>query len=166
MTKPDLQSSFIFKGETINVDWYDATNVDTLPDVEWEQVYAIGNVGGKAPVVHYANTNVRNLPGGKFDEPGDTIERVLSREMREELNMRVLSWQPIGYQFISNQKYGNAYQLRVYAELEPIGEFESDPGGSVIGHSLIPIEQLNSYIQYGAVGERIINLVKEKFDTP
>ena len=162
-TQPDLQSSFIFRGETINTDWYDVNTISELPKVQWEQVYAIGDVSGKVPVVHYADSGVLNLPGGKFDEPGDTIDTVLHREMKEELNMRMLSWHPIGYQFLSNKKFGNAYQLRVYAKLEPIGEFVSDPGGGVIGHSLVPIENLNSYIQYGDVGERIIWLVKNEF---
>ena len=163
MVKPDLKSSFIFRGETINTDWYDINDVNMLPDVRWEQVYAIGNVNGRVPVVHYANSEIRNLPGGKFDEPGDTIDRVLQREMKEELNMRVLSWRPIGYQFLSNDKFGNAYQLRVYAELEPIGKFDNDPGGGVVGHSLVPIDELNEYIQYGSVGERIIGLVRQEF---
>lgn len=164
MTKPDLQSSFIFRDETINIDWYDVKDVDMLPDVEWQQVYAVGNVSGRVPIVHYADNEVRNLPGGKFDEPGDTINRVLHREMEEELNMRVLSWKPIGYQHLSNEKFGNVYQLRVYAKLEPIGKFVSDPGGSVIGHSLVIIEDLNSYIQYGEVGERIVRLVVNEFN--
>lgn len=164
MTKPDLQSSFIFRDETVNVDWYDVKDVDMLPDVVWQQVYAVGNVSGRVPIVHYADNEVRNLPGGKFDEPGDTINRVLHREMEEELNMRVLSWKPIGYQYLSNEKFGNVYQLRVYAKLEPIGKFVSDPGGSVIGHSLVTIEDLNSYIQYGEVGERIVRLVVNEFN--
>lgn len=162
-THPVLKTTFEYRGETINCDWYEITDISELPDIEWEQVYAVGNVNGEVPVVHYADSEVRNLPGGRFDEPGDTIERVLHREMEEELNMRVLSWRPIGYQFLSNQKFGNAYQLRVYAELEPIGEFVSDPGGSVVGHSLVPVEELNSYVQYGDVGERMINLVKKEF---
>lgn len=164
MRQPDIKSSFQFRGETINTDWYDVSDISELPDLEWEQVYAVGNVGGKVPVVHYADSEVRNLPGGKFDEPGDTIDRVVNREMKEELNMRALSWRPIGYQFLSNEKFGNAYQLRVYAKLEPIGEFVNDPGGSVVGHSLVPIDELNSYIQYGDVGERIVSLIKDEFD--
>ncbi len=163
-TSPTLETSFELEGETIKCDWYEVSSIDDLPDVAWEQVYAVGNVAGKVPVVHYANREVRNLPGGRFDEPGDTIESVLHREMREELNMRVLSWRPIGYQFLSNQKFGDAYQLRVYAELEPIGEFVSDPGGGVIGHSLVSIEELNTHIRYGEVGERIIDITKREFD--
>lgn len=162
-----MQSSFEFRGETINVDWHDATNVNDLPHVKWEQVYAIGDVDGKVPVVCYADTishaKPHNLPGGKFDEPGDTIERVLEREMCEELNMRVLSWRPIGYQYLQNEKFGNAYQLRVYTKLEKIGEFENDPGGSVVGYLLIDIEQLNDYIQYGDVGERMIESIRHEF---
>lgn len=159
--QPDTRSSFEFRNETIYVDWYDIQEVSELPDVAWQQVYAVGNVNGKVPIVHYADSKVRNLPGGQFDEPGDTVERVLEREMREELNMRVLSWRPIGYQFLSNQKYGNVYQLRVYAELEPLGEFVNDPGGGVIGYSLVPIEELNACIQYGDVGERIVGLARD-----
>ncbi len=163
MSLPDLESSFEFRNEIIHVDWYDVDSVGDLPNVNWEQVYVVGNVNGKVPVVHYADSEVRNLPGGKFDEPGDTIERVLQREMKEELNMRVLSWRALGYQFLTNEKYGNVYQLRVYAELESIGPFISDPGGWVVGHSLVPLEELNSYIQYGKVGERMIELVKSDF---
>lgn len=160
---PDIQSSFEFRGETIYADWYDVQDSNELPDVDWQQVYAVGNINGKVPVVHYADSEARNLPGGKFDELGDTIERVLRREMQEELNMRVLSWRPIGYQFLRNQKYGNVYQLRVYAELESIGEFVNDPGGKVVGHSLVPIEELNAFINYGKVGERIMALVLENY---
>lgn len=164
-TQPDIKSSFRYKGEIIKIDWYDAKDISELPNVEWKQVYAVGNVDGKVPVVHYADSEVRNLPGGKFDMPGDTIERVLEREMREELNMRVVSWRPIGYQFLSNQKFGDEYQLRVYAKLEPIGEFVNDPGGSVIGYSLVPIEDLNKHIQYDhKTGEHLIELVRNGFN--
>ena len=159
---PDTESFFNFRGETIHVDWYDVDDVNGLPDVKWQQVYVVGNVNGKVPVVHYVD-GARNLPGGQFDKSGDTIERVLEREMKEELNMCVLSWRPIGYQFLSSQKFGESYQLRAYAELEPIGEFVSDPDGGVVGHSLVPIEELNSYIQYSNVGERIIELVRAEY---
>ena len=158
-SQPSLKTSFEYRGEIILCDWYDIHGSDQLPDVKWQQVYVIGNVDGRVPVVHYADSDVRNLPGGQFDEPGDTIDRVIHREMKEELNMRVLSWYPIGYQFLRNEKFGNVYQIRAYAKLEPISEFVNDPGGSVISHSLVPIEELNAYIQYGDVGERIIKRV-------
>lgn len=160
---PDLRSSFIYKGETIQVDWFDIDAIEDLPDIKWGQVYAIGNVGGKVPIVHYPKEEDNdNLPGGKF-ESGESIEETLRRELIEEINMRVLSWRPIGYQKLTNEKFGIEYQLRVYAELEPIGEFVSDPGGSIIGHSLVPVDDMNSHIKYGDVGDRMVGLVKKYF---
>lgn len=163
MRRPDLQSSFKFSGETIFADWYDISSLTELPDVDWQQVYVIGNVNGQIPVVHYKNSDDCNLPGGKFDKPGDTIERVLEREMREELNMRVISWRPIGYHYLTSKRFGNSYQLRIYAKLDIIGKFVSDPGGNVIDHSLVPINELNSVIKYGDIGERIVSLVEKEF---
>jgi 8-oxo-dGTP pyrophosphatase MutT (NUDIX family) len=163
LKKPDLASSFEYKGETIQVDWFDVGIVEDLPDVKWGQVYAIGNAAGKVPIVHYPKKEDNdNLPGGKF-EAGESIEETLRRELIEEINMRVLSWRPIGYQKLTNEKFGTEYQLRVYAELEPIGEFVSDPGGSIIGHSLVSINDMNNYIKYGDVGDRMVGLVKKYF---
>lgn len=158
--KPDIKSSFEYKGETILVDWYEVSDTSRLPDVDWEQVYAIGNVNKKVPIVHYDGDQKDNLPGGRF-EKNETVEQALRREMQEELNMKVLSWQPIGFQKLMNKKFGTAHQLRVYAELEPIGDFIKDPGGGVIGHSLVAINSLNQYIKYGDVGDRMIELVKD-----
>ncbi len=163
LKKPDVISSFEFRGETIQVEWFDISDISELPDLPWQQVYAIGNVGGQVPVVHFLEGNSSdNLPGGQV-EKGESIEEALKRELQEEANMRVLSWRPIGCQKLTNPVHGIAYQLRVYAELEPIGEFVNDPGGSVIGHSLVEIDDLNTYIKYGVVGDRIVSLVKKYF---
>lgn len=160
--EPDIKSSFEYKGETILVEWHEVDNVEQLPNIDWEQVYVIGNVDNKVPIVHYDGDGKDNLPGGKF-EIDETIEQTLHREIQEELNMKVLFWQPIGYQKLMNKKFGTAYQLRVYAELEPLGEFIEDPGGGVIGHSLVLIDSLNQHIQYGDVGDRMVQLIKENF---
>ncbi len=160
--EPDIKSSFEYRDEIILVEWHEVDNVEQLPDIDWEQVYAIGNVNNKVPIVHYAGDGKDNLPGGKF-ENNETIEQTLHREIQEELNMKVLAWSPVGYQKLINKKFGTAYQLRVYAELEPLGKFIEDPGGGVIGHSLVPIDLLNQYIQYGDVGDRMVELVRESF---
>jgi 8-oxo-dGTP pyrophosphatase MutT (NUDIX family) len=163
LKKPDIISSFEFRGETIHVEWFDISDISELPGLSWQQVYAVGNVGGQVLVVHFPEgNNSDNLPGGQI-EKDESIEEALKRELQEEANMRVLSWRPIGYQKLSNPVHGIVYQLRVYAELEPIGKFVSDPGGSVIGHSFVLIDDLNSYIKYGEVGDRIIGLVKKYF---
>lgn len=156
--RPDIKSSFIAGGVVYHVDWYDLD--DCLPNLPWSQVYAIGDVDGLVPIVHSSNNRHDNLPGGRT-EPGETAEQTLLREILEEINYTVLSWQPIGYQAwydLVNDRY--VYQLRVYAKLQKNGEFINDPGGSVIGHSLITLDELNQRINYGEIGERMINAVR------
>lgn len=156
---PDLQDSFIYKGFTYKVDWYDLVGKE-LPRLSWRQVYVIGGIDGKVPVVHYATGDDDNLPGGKV-EPGESVDECIVREMQEELNCKVLSWRPLGYQAVYGSDGEVSYQLRVSAKLRPIGEFEQDTGGSVIGHSLVVLDKLNEHIKYGAVGDRMVELARQ-----
>ncbi|HXH04831.1 MAG TPA: NUDIX domain-containing protein [Candidatus Nitrosotenuis sp.] len=162
MIKPHLIDSFVADGKTIRVEWFDVARIEDLPSVEWQQVYAIGSLDGRVPVVIYADENA-NLPGGKTEQ-GENIEETIRRELIEEINCRILSWHPIGYQKLAEPGViESIYQLRVYAKLEKIGDFVSDPGGTVIGYKLVNFNDLNNEINYGKVGERIMELVAAKF---
>lgn len=162
MMKPNLLDSFVYAGKDIKVEWFEVASIDDLPDVPWQQVYAICNLNGKVPVVLYENART-NLPGG-HTEAGESIEETLNRELDEELNCRVKYWYPIGYQKLTEPDDPTpVYQLRVYAEVEKIGEFTEDTGGSVIGHKLVNLKDLNGEIGYGKVGERIVAILEPKF---
>lgn len=158
--KPALVTSFTYKDKLIKVNWYDLVGLP-LPDLPWQQVYAIGDINGKVPVVHYGNGEDDNLPGGKT-EPGETVEQTLRREMEEELNCEVVSWYPIGYQEGHEPDGSSKCQLRVRAKLRPIGAFEKDTGGAIIGHTLVELEKLNEHINYGDIGDRMIELIKKQ----
>ena len=56
----------------------------------------------------------------------------MCREIKEELNCRVISWEPLGYQKNSVDGIHDGYQLRVYARLEKIGEFETQKAETFI----------------------------------
>ncbi|PKL31584.1 hypothetical protein CVV43_01790 [Candidatus Saccharibacteria bacterium HGW-Saccharibacteria-1] len=159
MNTPDLIREFEYKGSQIRVEWFDLVGKD-VPDLKWERIYAIGDIDGLVPVVCYENDH-DNLPGGGV-EPGETAEQALIREIDEELNMGVVSWRPLGYQswteISPNPK--TSLSLRVCAKFVKKGEFENDPGGAVIGYKLVPLEKLNHCIEYGTVGDRMIELVK------
>lgn len=159
MKIPDAKSSFIYNGTHIDVDWFDLIGLK-VPDIAWQQVYVIGNVGGKVPIVHYKTGDKDNLPGGKIEQ-GETVDRTIRREINEEINCKILSWYPIGYQKNIKPSGKFTYQLRVRAKLEKVGNFTEDTGGSVVGYSLVDLDSLNGCIQYGDVGERMVCLIKE-----
>ena len=85
---PIIKSSFIYEGNQILIDWFDVDSKDEIPDLPWQQIYVIGDVGGKVPLVYYAHGR-ENLPGG-HTEPGETLEQTLCREVQEELNKVIL----------------------------------------------------------------------------
>jgi len=155
--KPDVKSSFTFRDQLFHIDWYDIHDGE-LPDLPWQQVYAIGDVDGLVPIVHYPGDDNDNLPGGR-SEPGETIEQTLVRELDEEIKAKVISWYPLGYQDGINTDGKRIYQLRVYAKLTIDDKFVKDPGGSVIGHSLVPLEELNQHIKWGEIGDRLVDMV-------
>ena len=161
MRKPDLISEFEFGGH-FDVEWYDVLSKDQIPDLPWHQVYIVGDYKGKVPIVIYPNSP-DNLPGGKT-EPGETLEQTMVREVKEETNMRVLSWEPLGYQACIRRETGQVrHQFRAYAKLEKIGEFVNDPGGNIQGYKLIELAKINAYINYGVVGDRLIFNAKPYF---
>ncbi|MCL2280484.1 NUDIX hydrolase [Candidatus Saccharibacteria bacterium] len=162
-SKPDVKTSFVYEGKKILCDWYDLVGKN-LPDIEWGQVYIIGDLNGQVPVVVSGSKGGHaNLPGG-HTEPGETVEQTLHREVLEELNMKVIEWHLLGYQHLTDPDDRQANQLRVYAKLEKIGEFIEDPGGSITGHFLVDLDKVDDHIEYGVIGERLMKLAKPFFD--
>ena len=161
--KPEIESSFIYNGQKILASWYTVTAKNRIPDLPWQQVYAIGNLNGQVPLITSLTCEKEfNLPGGRT-ELGETIEQTIAREMIEECNMRVIEWQPLGYQHLTEPDGKQIFQFRVYVKLEKIGEFVNDPGGGVIKNTLVDLNQVNSLINYGKIGERMIKLAKKYF---
>ena len=167
--KPDLLDAFIYgpNADEIKVEWFDIKNKEEIPNLPWAQVYAVGDLDGKTPVIFYDHAK-DNLPGGHV-ESGESIEQTLLREIQEELNCEVIEWWPIGYQILTNTSdrsayegtEGKVYQFRAYAKLRKLGEWQPDVGGSVRGYRLTDLENLNSYVDYGNVGERMVKLAQK-----
>jgi ADP-ribose pyrophosphatase YjhB (NUDIX family) len=161
---PDIISEFEYDGH-LDVQWYDVLSKDQIPDLPWHQVYIVGDYEGKVPIVVYPDSS-HNLPGGKT-ELGETLEQTMAREVKEEANMRILNWQPLGYQVCIRRETSQvSYQFRAYAKLEKIGDFINDPGGNIQGNKLIDLMNINEYINYGVVGDRLISNAKPYFSQP
>ena len=152
-----LHGEFIYKNVKYHTDFYSLIGQE-VPDLTWSQIYIIGNFQNLVPIVKYAHAS-DNLPGGGV-KSHESILQTISREAKEELNMAIKSWFPLGYQKVYDNQGNTGYQLRVYAELKKLGEFTHDPDGSVIGYELINIEELNNHIHYGEIGDFLINQTK------
>lgn len=161
----DISSSFQYGGKTIFVSWCTIRQKSAIPDLPWQQVYTIGDLAGSVPLVYNAVKKSYNLPGGKT-ESGETIEQTITREMVEECNMRVIEWQPLGYQCCLEPNGARVYQFRVYTKLEKIGEFTHDPGGDIIAHTLVDINDVNRIIDQGDIGACMIQQAKRYFSKP
>jgi 8-oxo-dGTP pyrophosphatase MutT (NUDIX family) len=160
---PAISTSFDYEGRHILVDWYEVSNKEAIPPLAWRQVYVIGNLGGQVPLVTNAGSSKPyNLPGGTV-EAHETLEQTMTRELVEECNMRVVSWEPLGYQILTEPDGSQIPQFRAYAVVEKIGEFTHDPGGAVVANTLIPVAQLEAHIQYGTVGTRMMELAQPHF---
>lgn len=157
-------SSFTYKGVCYSVVFKSLIN-KRVPNKNWGQVYAVGRINNQVPIVKYNKKGFIsfNLPGGGT-ESGESYEETLRRELLEELNMRVLDFEPIGYQINVASNGKKYYQLRVFATLEKVGDFKKDVGGSVIGYELENIQTLNDRINWGEVGDWFTLILQDKYE--
>lgn len=95
MQTPTLHGEFVYKNVKCHTDFYSLIG-QKIPNLPWSQVYIIGNFQNLVPIVKYAHAS-DNLPGGGV-KSHESIIQTISREAKEELNMIVKSWFPLGYQ--------------------------------------------------------------------
>lgn len=137
---------------------------DPLVDVEGkilQGVHAFCFRGDKLVLVYHAKSGW--MPPGGGIEPGETYEEAVTREVREETNMRVLNQEPIGYQDIYEPDRV-VRQTRSVCVVEPLGDFVSDPDGEVTEIKLIDPKDYRQYFDWGDIGERIMERALELKD--
>lgn len=151
----EINERFVDGGIDYDVMYSDAESFEDLPIEQISQHYGICFYEDKIVIGWHEQKTRWTLLGGKI-EPGETVDNALIREVREESNMRVLQHRPIGYQRIIRSDGSFVYQLRSFCIVEPIADFVSDPSGGVTKIKLIDSKDWNEYIDWGAVGVRIL----------
>lgn len=146
-------------GKVYKLVWHDCDSFDEIKGKKLQQSYGVCFYNSKL-VIGRGDNSKWNLIGGHIEKE-ESPEEALVREAIEESNMKVLKQIPIGYQEVINPDGTIDYQLRSFCIVEPIGEFVSDPAGSVTEIKLIDPKDYKKYFDWGKIGDRIMERAVE-----
>lgn len=153
-----INDSMVWEGKEYKLVWYDCDSFEEIKDKDLQQSYGVCFYNQKLVIVN--NNGKWGLVGGHI-ERGETPDVALEREVVEESNMKVLKQVPIGYQEVIKPDGTSDFQLRSFCIVEPIGEFVSDPAGSVTEIKLIDPKDYKKYFNWGKIGDRIMERAME-----
>ena len=156
-----INDSMVWEGKEYKLVWQDCDSFEEIKDKDLQQSYGVCFYNQKLVIV--SNNGKWGLTGGHI-EKGETPEVALEREVIEESNMKVLKQVPIGYQEVIKPDGTSDFQLRSFCIVEPIGEFVSDPAGSVTEIKLIDPKDYKNYFDWGKVGDRIMERAMEIYN--
>ena len=144
---------------SITFEYVDADNFDMLDKKLCRQSYGICFCEGKLLIAlgYYGGIDREwGYTGGRIEE-GETFEETLRREIKEESNMEVISFLPIGYQKVTKKDGSFKYQLRYVCKVRPYGPFISDPADGIISEiKLINPNEYKKYVNWGRIGDRLV----------
>ena len=157
-----IHDSMVWEGNKYKLAWHDCDSFDELKNKKLQQSYGVCFCDDKLVITK--GSNGQSLVGGHI-EIGETPEEALTREVQEEANMKVLMQVPLGYQEVTNSDGTFDYQLRSFCKVTPIGEFISDPAGSVIEIRMINPKDYKKYFNWGKISDRIMKRALKIFNT-
>lgn len=142
-------------GLRATAEYEDINDFSGLPYEKCTQVLCFAFYKNKMLLVRDGDKKSWGPPGGSIEKP-ESFEDCAKRELQEEANVEMLSFKPIGYQKAWLPNKPKEYQLRVFCEVKPFGEFIEDPDGDVTEIKFIDPKDYRKYFDWGEVGERII----------
>lgn len=148
-------------GQKARFEYEESDSFDHLDVERVKQVYGVCFFEDKMIVVKSEFTWI--LPGGTR-ESGESIEQTLRREIKEETNMEVLEWKPVGIQTVYLEGLKPFFQLRTACKVKPYGVFKSDPDGDITEIKLIDPKDYKDYFDWGEIGNQIISRAIRAFD--
>jgi len=153
-----------YKGSN-NIDYIceysDAESFEHLPYESVKQAYGICFYENKLVIGFGGLKKGWGLIGGSV-EKGESFEETLRREIKEESNMNIVSFLPVGYQKVTDTQNKKVfYQLRYVCKVVPYGEFLIDGGDGFSDKAITEIKLINpkdykKYFDWGEIGDRII----------
>lgn len=147
-----IKNQILYFDKKINLIYKDANSFDDLPIEKCKQVYGLCFYNGKIVIGFEKHKKHWVLIGGSR-ESEEKLDQTLVREVKEESNMRIIKFWPIGSQYVIQE---DAYQIRYCCLVEPYGPFISDPDGDIIKIKFIDQKYFSKYFNWGKIGERLV----------
>lgn len=156
----EIKSQFKNTDGTISFVLYkDVDSFDFLDYNKIKQIYAVCLLKDKMVIVYHGKNKTWSLVGGSI-EKNETLDDCLKREVKEESNMKVINFKPVGYQEVTTRDK-TIYQLRYVCRVEPYGEFIGDPDGKITEIKIINPKDYKQYFDWGEVGDQIVERALE-----
>lgn len=151
--------SFVNKfNEVINTTYFEGDPLENLEGVLLGGVRGYCFYKDKFVLVN-SNNDHWGPPGGGM-EKGENFDQALRREVLEESNMKILNYEMIGYQDFYTPRYVSRQTL-FYCEVEPVGDFDSDPDGDITEIKLIDPKDYKQYFDWGEIGDYVMKRAVE-----
>ncbi len=161
-----IESKFVgHSGVEYIFQYHEVDTFEHLDENKCTQTYSVLFVDDEMVIVHNGKKNTWGLPGGTIEE-GETYMETLVRETVEEANVRIDYAKPVGYQKVIDTRDGSfVYQLRYVSRGTKLGEFESDPAGSISKVAYIDAGDVKQYFDWGVIGDAILHRAQILKDT-
>jgi len=147
-----IKNQILYLGSKIDLIYKDADSFEDLPLEKCMQVHSLCFYNGKIVIGFDGNKKHLVLIGGGR-EPGETLGQTLVREIKEESNMRVIKYWPVGSQYVVQE---DTYQIRYCCLVEPYGPFVFDPDGDITRIQMINPKEFSKYFDWGDIGDRLV----------
>lgn len=157
----NITHSFTYDGKKYTAEYSDMNDFSLLPIDKCKQVYAVAVYDNKILFVYNSKRQEWSLVGGTV-EPGETLDECLFREIKEESNMMVVGYWPIGAAYIPE---ADIWQVRYACKVRPFGNFISDPAGSITKIKLVDPKDYKKYFDWGKMGDHIITKALKLLDS-
>ena len=153
-------------GLTATATWIPATEYDGERPLV--QAYGVCLAGGVACVLRSPQTGHTMMPGGTVEQGEDIVE-TLHREVAEEADLTVDEPELLGVQRIEysdvhpDYETETVYQARLVAHVERAGFITEDPSeGFKFERCFVPVSELNEALDWGAIGDELVRLAKQR----
>ena len=160
MDAKEITTQIIGESGVFNITYHDMENESDLGARKVQGVHAYCFYKDQLVIVYSEKKGIWTPPGGGVEE-GETAREAVSREVKEETNMKVLKQRFIGFQDIDDS-HSIITQTRSVCIVEPYGDFVEDPDdGEISEIKFIDPKDYKEYFDWGEIGDHLISRALE-----